>query len=166
MFIKMKVSSLSIDPNTNAPIVILKDDYEDKVLPIWIGIMEASAIASELEDMTFTRPMTHDLITNILKKTGVKVIKVEINDIKDSVYYASIMLEIGEKKYEIDSRPSDAIAIALRNDAPIFVHTSVIERSGKIELKDTERSGDAADDKEVLEKLENLSPDAFGKYKM
>ncbi len=164
MFIEMKVAGLTIDPFTNAPIMILRDMEDKKTLPIWIGILEASAIASELEKLKFSRPMTHDLIRNILDEVEVRVRRVEVTDLKDNVYYATIHLEKGETVYRIDARPSDAIAIALRTGSPIFVENSILEKSKNIELSTDKDKKEGA--QSLLELLDELSPDAFGKYKM
>ncbi len=164
MFIEMKVAGLTIDPFTNAPIMILRDLEDKKTLPIWIGILEASAIASELEKLKFSRPMTHDLIRNILEEVEVRVRRVDVTDLKDNVYYATIHLEKGETTYRIDARPSDAIAIALRTGSPIFVENSILEKSKNIELSTDKDKKEGA--QSLLELLDELSPDAFGKYKM
>jgi len=163
--VQMKVTGLTIDPFTSMPIIILKDIPEKCALPIWIGLIEASAIATELEHIKLSRPMTHDLIKNMLISTGLKVIKVEVNDLADNTFYAKIMLKKGDEKYELDSRPSDAIAIALRTETPIFVSRHVIEKSRKIDLSQDD-STEEERRKKWTEILENLSVDDFGKYKM
>ncbi len=164
MFIEMKVAGLTIDPFTNAPIMILRDLEDKKTLPIWIGILEASAIASELEKLKFSRPMTHDLIKNILEEMEIKVKRVEVTDLKDNVYYATIHLEKGDTTYQIDARPSDAIAIALRTGSPIFVENSILEKSKSIDLSADKDKKEGAQN--LLELLDELGPEAFGKYKM
>ncbi|MBI5598672.1 MAG: bifunctional nuclease family protein [Deltaproteobacteria bacterium] len=166
MLVKMKVTGLTMDPFTNAPIVILKDQEDKNALPIWIGLLEASAIASELEKMEFSRPMTHDLVEDILKRMDVTVTKVEVNDLKDNVYYATIHMEKGGDKYAIDARPSDAIAIALRVSSPIYVDTRVLDKSRSIDMRNAQggKKGDGKDN--LLELLEDMSPEAFGKYRM
>ncbi len=164
MFIEMKVAGLTIDPFTNAPIMILRDLEDKKTLPIWIGILEASAIASELEKLKFSRPMTHDLIKNILEEMEIKVKRVEVTDLKDNVYYATIHLEKGDTTYQIDARPSDAIAIALRTGSPIFVENSILEKSKSIDLSADKEKKEGAQN--LLELLDELGPEAFGKYKM
>ena len=165
MLKEMKISGITVDPFTNTPIVILKDVDGKDVLPIWIGLLEASSIATALENIQTPRPMTHDLIKNIIEQLGVKVIKIEVNDLKDNTYYALLHLEVKGKRLVIDSRPSDALAIALRTGAPIFVEESVIKRSAKVDLgqKGDKVVTDSSDWEEILE---NLSPDDFGKYKM
>ncbi len=162
-FIEMKVTGLTIDPFTSMPIIILKDMEDKAALPIWIGLIEASAIATELEHIQLSRPMTHDLLKNILDSIGIKVKKVSVTELRDNTFYSSVTLEHNGKEIEMDSRPSDAIAIALRSKAPIFVEKSVVEKSRKIDL--------GVDDSEEKKRkwaeiLENLSPEDFGRYKM
>ena len=165
MFKEMKVAGITVDPFTNTPIVLLKDLDDKDVLPIWIGLLEASSIATALENINTPRPMTHDLLKNILDNLGVKVVKIEVNDLKDNTYYALIHFDIDKKRLVVDSRPSDAIAIALRTAAPIFVEESVIKKSAKIDIT---AKGDkvVTDTTEWEDILENLSSDDFGKYKM
>lgn len=163
--IPMKVTGLTIDPFTNMPIIILKDFEEKTALPIWIGLIEASAIATELEKIQLARPMTHDLMRNILNELDIKVSKIEINDLADNTFYAKIFLKKDHEEIVMDARPSDAIALALRTSASIFVDRRVVEKSRRIDL-----SKDLEDDKTKQQKwneiLENLSPEDFGKYKM
>lgn len=158
MFVLMKVSGIALDPFTNTPIVILKDTVNEKTLPIWIGFMEASSIAMELEKTPRIRPITHDLVKNLLEKLKFVVTKIEVTDLRDDTFYARIYLKRDKEEYSLDSRPSDAIAIALRTDSPIYVNEEVIEKSKKIEIDE---------DKEKLsEMLENMPEGDFGKYKM
>ena len=158
MFLLMKVSGIALDPFTNTPIVILKDAANEKTLPIWIGFMEASSIAMELEKTPRIRPITHDLVKNILEKLKFIVTKIEVTDLRDDTFYARIYLKRENEEYSLDSRPSDAIAIALRTDSPIFVNEEVIEKSKKIEIDE---------DKEKLAELLDKIPEGdFGKYKM
>jgi uncharacterized protein len=165
MLKEMKITGITVDPFTNTPIVLLKDLEEKEVLPIWIGLLEASSIATALENIQTPRPMTHDLVKSILESLGVKVVKIEVNDLRDNTYYALIHLEVDGRRLTIDSRPSDAIAIALRTGATIFVEESVIKKSSKIDLAQQAEKvvGEAGDWEEILE---NLGPDDFGKYKM
>lgn len=163
MFIEMKVTGLTIDPFTSMPIIILKDAEEKAALPIWIGLIEASSIATELEHIHLSRPMTHDLLKNMLDILGVKVKKVAITELRDNTFYAKVVIEHDGKELEMDSRPSDAIAIALRTKSPIFVEQEVVDKSRKIDL--------GVDDSEEKKRkwaeiLENLSPEDFGKYRM
>ena len=155
----MRVSGIAIDPFTNTPIIILKNLTGDKMLPIWIGFMEASSIAMELEKTPRPRPLTHDLLKNILDDLKYSVSKVELTDLKDNTYYAAIHLKKLNDIHILDSRPSDAIAIAIRTSSQIFVHENVIESSKKIQAID--------EDKEKLaEMLDKIPPGDFGKYKM
>ena len=162
---EMKISGLTMDPHTNTPIVVLKDPNSETSLPIWIGLLEATAIATELEQVQFSRPMTHDLIKNLIGHLGVKVDRIEVCDLRDNTFYAWIYLNANGKETRIDARPSDALAIALRVNARIYVDEEVIEKSGKFEpvgqaeIKDEEA-------KKWTEILENLSAEDFGKYKM
>lgn len=165
MLKEMRVAGITVDPFTNTPIVILKDLEEKDVLPIWIGLLEASSIATALENVQTPRPMTHDLMKSILDHLDVKVVKIEINDLRDNTYFAVIHMEIDKKRMVIDSRPSDAIALALRVGASIFVEENVIKKSAKVDLARKEDKV-VVDTTEWEEILENLSPDDFGKYKM
>jgi bifunctional DNase/RNase len=166
MFIEMKVSGLTMDPITNTPIVILKDLEEKKAIPIWIGIFEASAIATEIEKITFSRPMTHDLLNEILKVLKAEVLRVEIHDLRNNTFFANIQLLTDGNDIVIDARPSDAIAIALRAGAPIFVDTKVIEKSRNVDFGTKMTDLDRLKKEKLAEFLENLSPEDFGKYKM
>ena len=131
MLIDMKVSSLTVDPFTNMPIVILKDADGRQTVPIWIGLVEASAIATELENIALDRPMTHDLMKTILGQCGVTVDRVEVTDLKENTFYATIHLKRPDGKIlPIDARPSDAIALALGSKAPIFVDRKVLDTAG------------------------------------
>jgi uncharacterized protein len=165
MLKEMRVAGITVDPFTNTPIVILKDLEEKDVLPIWIGLLEASSIATALENVQTPRPMTHDLMKSMLDHLGVKVVKIEVNDLRDNTYFAVIHMEMDKKRMVIDSRPSDAIALALRVGAAIFVEENVIKKSAKVDLAKKEDKV-VVDTTEWEEILENLSPDDFGKYKM
>ena len=162
MLLKMKVFGLTIDPFTNVPIVILKDDGEKNALPVWIGVLEASAIASELEKVQYSRPMTHDLLKDLLKQVGVKVEKIEVNDLRDNVYYATIHMTGVNGPFTMDSRPSDAIALALRTGAPIFVESGVLDKSKSMDLKGEAREKSLTDEPS----LDDFMPGDYGKYKM
>ena len=161
-YTEMQVKGLTLDPLTSMPVVLLKDLKGLKTIPIWIGILEASAIAAELEKMTLARPMTHDLLRNIVHALGADIIMVEVNDLRDNTFYATIYLKKGKKEIAVDARPSDAIAIALRANCPIFVSDKEIERSKRIDL--TANGKIEKGDWEGI--LEKLSPEDFGKYKM
>lgn len=167
MFKEMKVFGLVIDPSTKSPIMLLKDVNGDKSLPIWIGVLEATAIASELEKITFPRPMTHDLLRNVLGELGAKVLKVEVCDLKDNTFYAIIHIHANEnKRLAIDARPSDAIALALRTDSPIYVAEEVIKKSKHTGLEEEIAEIQTEEGKKAADILEKLSPEDFGKYKM
>ena len=127
--LEMKVKGLTLDPLTNMPIVILKDTDEKKVLPIWVGIFEANAIALEMEQVSTPRPMTHDLLKNIIEGFQAQVARIVVNDLKDNTFYAVITINLNGNEVLIDARPSDAIALALRVNAPIFVAEKVIEEA-------------------------------------
>ena len=164
MHIPMNISTVTVDPLSNSPIVILKEIDGDKILPIWIGIMEATAIASELENIKFSRPMTHDLLKNIMDTLDVKVTKVEVCDLRDNTYYALIHLLTSDgKEYAIDARPSDALALSLRVNAPIFVRDEVLKKSARLA---EESASDSERGKRWKDILEALKPEDFGKYKM
>jgi hypothetical protein len=157
----MVVQGLTMDPASNSPILILKEHEGKRSLPIWIGLLEATAIASELEKVTFSRPMTHDLLRNALSALGHSVAKVEVTELKENTFYALIYLLGPQGEKAMDSRPSDAIALALRADAPIFVADQVLEQAGatgKGEHEDAEEKW-----KDLLERMD---PEDFGKYKM
>jgi hypothetical protein len=158
--LEMKVRGLTLDPLSNMALVILRDLEGTKALPIWVGIPEANAIALEIEQVPTPRPMTHDLIKNILEGIHATVTRVVVNDLKDSTFYATITLSVGGREYHIDSRPSDAIAVALRVKAPIFVTLDVIERAGSIDLSTQNLSEDTD---RLKEWLENIKPEDFGK---
>ncbi len=162
--LEMKVKGLTLDPLTNMPIVILKDLEEERALPIWVGIFEANAIALEMESVPTPRPMTHDLIKNILEGIQAKVSRIVINDLQDNTFYAAIFLSLNGTEVTIDSRPSDAIALALRVDAPIFVAKKVLDEARSIDLTDPEFKED--DKEQWKEWLENIRPEDFGKYEM
>jgi len=156
MYVEMKVKFLTFDSTSNGFVVLLMDLANKTGLPIWIGPFEANAIAMKLKKIGAQRPMTHDLIHSILKNLELQVVKVVVNDLKENTYYALIYLHRKDEEIVIDSRPSDAIAIALAVDAPIFVSDQVIEKARTIDM---EKEGD-----QLKEWLENLNPDDF-KYK-
>ncbi|MGQ4807105.1 hypothetical protein NKDENANG_00447 [Candidatus Entotheonellaceae bacterium PAL068K] len=158
--LEMKVRGLTLDPLANTALVILRDLEGTKALPIWVGIPEANAIALEIEQVPTPRPMTHDLIKNILEGVNATVTRVVVNDLQDSTFYATIFLSLQGQEVRIDSRPSDAIAVALRVKAPIYVTLDVIERAGSIDLngQDTPEAPE-----KLKEWLENIKPEDFGK---
>lgn len=158
--LEMKVRGLTLDPPSNMALVVLRDLEDTKALPIWIGISEANAIALELEQVPTPRPMTHDLIKNILEGIHASVMRIVVNDLRDSTFYATIFLSLQEQEFCIDARPSDAIAIALRVKAPIYVALDVIERVGSIDVS----TQNIAEDTEGLKEwLDNIKPEDFGK---
>ena len=166
MLIPMKVTGISIDPFTNMPIVILKDLEEKNAVPIWIGLVEASAIASELEGIHSPRPMTHDLLRNILGQLKITISRIAVMDLRDNTYFATIYLQNDGQEIEIDSRPSDAIALALRTGSAILVDDKVISKSRQIELAPNQDEDEGKKRQKWLNLLENLTPEDFGKYKM
>ncbi|MFN8007636.1 MAG: bifunctional nuclease family protein [Terriglobia bacterium] len=161
MEIEMKIRGLMMDPVTNVPIVILKGSDGNTLLPIWVGVYEANAIALEIEKVATPRPMTHDLVKNILHGLGCSVRKVVVNQLKDDTFYAVIWIMQDGKLICVDSRPSDALALALRTDSPIFVDEEVIKNS-----KSTSTKQDKLNDEELKRWLENLGEEDLGKYKM
>jgi len=166
MATKMRVAGLTVDPSSNVPIVVLQTENDEEMLPIWIGIMEASAIASELEKVENSRPMTHDLFVNTLKAIGVALEKILVSELKDNTYYARLFLVDRQgKRYEVDARPSDSIALALRAKAEIWVEESVLELAHKLD-KDAVSDKQRTEEEKWQEILENIDPDDLGKYRM
>jgi uncharacterized protein len=159
--VEMKIRGLMMDPVTNMPIVILKDVNGDSVLPIWVGIYEANAIALEIEKVTTPRPMTHDLIKNLLTGLDTRVHKVVVNELREDTFYAVIWLERDGHIISVDSRPSDALAIALRLDCPIFVEDEVLKSS-----KQASAVSDRVTSEELRKWLEGLNDEDLGRYKM
>ncbi|GMT41798.1 MAG: hypothetical protein IEMM0002_0209 [bacterium] len=158
--IEMKVEGLTLDPVTNMPIIILKDSKGEKVLPIWVGIFEANAIALEMEKISTPRPMTHDLIKNIINGLDAKINHICVNDLKDNTFYAQISVQINGGDVDIDSRPSDAIAVALRFKAPILVARKVLEEARSFDVAADSKLGDS---EQWGKWLKNVKPDDFGK---
>jgi uncharacterized protein len=161
MEIEMKIRGLMMDPVTNMPIVILKDVGGDSVLPIWVGVYEANAIALEIEKVTTPRPMTHDLIKNLLVGLDTQVHKVVVTELREDTFFAVIWLERDGHIVSIDSRPSDALALALRVDCPIFVEDDVLKSS-----KLASQVSDRVSAEELRKWLENLNDEDLGRYKM
>jgi bifunctional DNase/RNase len=161
MEIEMRIRGLMMDPVTQMPIVILKDVNGSAVLPIWVGIYEANAIALEIEKVATPRPMTHDLIKNLLFGLETRVHKVVVNDLRDDTFYALIWLERDGQVFSIDSRPSDALALALRVDCPIYVEDEVLKNS-----KVSSVASDKINSEELRKWLENLGDEDMGRYKM
>ena len=161
MQIEMTIKGLMVDPITNMPIVLLRDKEGQKVLPIWVGVFEANAIALQIENITPQRPMTHDLLNNVIHDLKADIQKIVVSDLKENTFYALIYLTIGGDVMAIDARPSDAIALALRARAPIFVEDRVIDNARSVEI-----APDKADNERLQKWLENLDADSMGKYKM
>jgi bifunctional DNase/RNase len=162
--VPMSIKGLMLDPVSNSPIVVLKDDEEKFFLPIWVGIFEANAIALQLENITTPRPMTHDLLRNMIAELDARVIQIVINDLRDSTFFAQIRMVVGSddanRTLDVDARPSDAIALALRTEAPIYVAQSVLDQAQTI-------TPDGDEDEDKMKKwFDNLSPEELGKYKM
>jgi len=160
--VEMKVEGLTLDPLTNMPIIILKDSTGSKALPIWVGYFEANAIALEIEQVSTPRPMTHDLLKSLIQNMKAEVNHILVSGLKDNTFYAIISLVYGDITLTIDSRPSDAIALALRTKSPIFVEEKVIEDAKSLDLPDPEKTK-TSDDKQWKNWLENIKPDDFGK---
>jgi bifunctional DNase/RNase len=161
MEIEMKIRGLMMDPVTNMPIVVLKDVQGQAILPIWVGVYEANAIALEIEKVQTPRPMTHDLLRNVFLGLDVRVQKIVVTDLKDDTFYAVIWVDRAGEMMTIDSRPSDALALALRMDCPIFVNEEVLKNT-KVSSAITERSSN----EQLRSWLEGLSDEDLGRYKM
>ena len=161
MQIEMTIKGLMVDPITNMPIVILRDEEGDRVLPIWVGIFEANAIALQIENVTTPRPMTHDLLRNVIADLDGSVEKIVVSDLKENTFYALIHVRIRGELVAVDARPSDAIALALRVSAPIFVEDEVVKNARNLEF-----SPDKGDSERLAKWLESLDPEELGKYKM
>jgi len=165
MLHKVSIAGMTMDPASNTPIIILKAEDDDRAIPIWIGLLEATSIASVLQDIKLDRPMTHDLFKNLLDRLQINVEKIEVCDLKENTFYAVIYFSSAGESFSMDSRPSDAIAIALRFDAPIYIDDKVIEKSQQGyeegEILDKSKKG-----KEMADYLSSLSPDDFGKFKV
>ena len=162
--IEFKIKGLMMDPLTNSPIVVLQDAASDTLLPIWVGIFEANAIALQMEKIDTPRPMTHDLIKGLLNHLNAIVTKIVVSELKDNTFYAVIFLDVGGRLITVDSRPSDAIAIALRTNSPIFVTDEVLAKSASSTAQSA--SADRSSSEDIKRWLENLNPDDMGKYKM
>ncbi len=161
MQIEMTLKGLMVDPITNMPIVILRDQDGERVLPIWVGVFEANAIALQIENVSTPRPMTHDLLRNMIQDLAGRVDKVVVCDLKESTFYAMIYLTVRGETVAVDARPSDAIALALRTRAPIFVEETVLENAKSVDF-----SSARADTDRLQKWLESLDSDDLGKYKM
>lgn len=172
--IQMTVGGVTLDPVTKTPVVLLKDERDEFTLPIWVGLLEATAMATELEGVKMARPMTHDLLKRIVEEVGASVSRIVVTDLRDNTFYAEIELLVGGKRHSLDARPSDAISLALRTGCPIFVSKDVLaasitkdEASEEEETMEAETTLDLSDvdREEWTEILESLDPHDF-KYKM
>jgi bifunctional DNase/RNase len=165
MLHKVSIAGLTMDPASNTPIIILKSEKSNQAIPIWIGLLEATSIASALQNIKYERPMTHDLFKNFTELLDISISKIEVCDLKDNTFYAKIYFISKDGNFEMDARPSDAIALALRFDAPIFVTDEIMQKSkigdGEAEVLDTSEEG-----KKWADYLESLSPEDFGKFKI
>lgn len=162
---EMAIHGLSMDPKNGSPVLLLKEVDNQRILPIWIGMHEANAIATSLAEIVPPRPMTHDLLHGTLTSLGYSVERVEITEIRDATFYAVIVLSSSAGEIEIDSRPSDAVALAVRAKSSIFVREEVLEKSA-IDISTLEGSGKPADEDELLELLRKMDPEDYTKYKM
>ncbi|HEX2165371.1 MAG TPA: bifunctional nuclease family protein [Thermoanaerobaculia bacterium] len=157
--VRMQIKGLMLDPNTNVPIVVLRDEAAQVLLPIWIGVFEANAIALRLENVETERPMTHDLLRAALEQLGGQIEKIVISDLRESTFYARIHVQRNGDAIVIDARPSDAIALALRADSPIFVLAPVLQAAQAVNLATT-------DEDKLKEWLEKVKPEDLGQYEM
>jgi uncharacterized protein len=160
MLIEMSIKGLMVDPISNMPIVILRDADNQRVLPIWVGPVEANAIALQIENVAPPRPMTHDLLKNVLTELGATLKRVVVADLRENTFYAYLELDRAGETILVDARPSDAIALSLRTKTPVFVHTRVLEQA-----KSVDASNERADQERLQRWLESLDPDDLG-YKM
>jgi bifunctional DNase/RNase len=159
--VEVQIRGLMMDPMTNMPIIVLKDVASDLVLPIWVGMFEANAIALELEKTATPRPMTHDLLQNVTRGLGAEVTRVVVSELRDDTFYALVWMRQGREAVAVDARPSDAIAMALRWDCPIYVNREVMERS-----RQQYGGAQTANAEDVRRWLEGLNDDEMGRYKM
>jgi bifunctional DNase/RNase len=161
MLIEMTIKGLMVDPLTNLPIVILKDAQGERVLPIWVGVFEANAIALQIENIATPRPMTHDLLRNVIVDLDGRVDRIVVSDLRDNTFYAVIHLTVRGERVAVDARPSDAIALALRTRSPILVEEAVIDSAKTVDF-----ASERADSDRLQKWLESLDPSDLGKYKM
>ena len=167
MLHKVKIVGLTVDEESNAPILVLRTTDTNETIPIWIGLLEAASIASALQKIDFERPMTHDLFKNFIARMDVNLTKIEVCDLRENTFFARLIFSSGDKTFTMDSRPSDAIALAVRFEAPIYVDEKVIavlkpgEGDRTYEMEDESEEG-----KKWAEYLDKLSPEDFGKYKV
>jgi bifunctional DNase/RNase len=161
MQIEMTIKGLMVDPITSVPIIILRDKDGQRVLPIWVGAFEANAIAMQMENVTTLRPMTHDLLKNVISDLRGRIEKIVVSDLKENTFFALIYLNVNGEVLAVDARPSDAIALALRARAPIFVEEKVIDHAKTVDI-----TPDKGETERLQKWLESLDPDDMGKYKM
>jgi len=161
MLIEMSIKGLMVDPITNMPIVILKDKLGERVLSIWVGIFEANAIALQIENVSTPRPMTHDLLRNVITDLDGSVDRIVVSDLRDNTFFATIHLTVRGERVVVDARPSDAIALALRTRSPILVEETVIDNAKTVDF-----ASEPADNARLQKWLESLDPEELGKYKM
>lgn len=165
MLHEMTIASLSLDQDSKAPIIVLQTSDGEKFLPIWIGVLEASSIVFALQGMEFERPLTHDLFKNFLTRMSLRILKIEVCDLKKNTFFAKIYFSSGDDEFFLDARPSDAIAMAIRFNAPIYVDDSVLMKS--VQGGDDSEMVDESDEgKKWAEYLEKLNPEDFGKFKV
>lgn len=161
----VSIHGLAMDPKNNSPILLLKESGVDRALPVWIGLHEANAIATCLAGMESPRPMTHDLLYNFINQAGYSISKVVITELKDTTFYAVIYLSSASGDMELDSRPSDAVALAVRSETPIYVMEDILDRSA-VDMSTIEEEATSTQKDEWLEMLENMDPEDYSKYKM
>jgi len=161
MLIEMSIKGLMVDPVAGSPIVILKDKLGERLLPIWVGVPEANAIALQIENVSTPRPMTHDLLRNVITNLDGQVDRVVVSDLRDNTFFAVIHLTVRGERVAVDARPSDAIALALRTRSPILVEEAVIDSA-----KTADFTSESADSERLQKWLESLDPQDLGKYKM
>ena len=161
MEIQMRIKGLIVDPISKMPIIVLEDPSTERVLPIWIGVFEANAIALILEKIPTPRPMTHDLMKSILERLDILIERIVVTDVRNNTFFAAIHCRSGENDVVIDARPSDAIALALRMSSPIYVEDEVVRKASGLKL---DKEPEAAEN--LRKWLESLSPEEMGKYKM
>jgi bifunctional DNase/RNase len=159
--VRMEIKGLMLDPTSNIPIVVLREQGGQVFLPIWIGVFEANAIALRIEGVEPPRPLTHDLLRSVFLHFEATVFRVVISDLRENTFFAQIQVRHDGRESVIDSRPSDAIALAIRSDAPIFVKREVLDRARAVDL-----ATQATDEEKLKEWLEELNPDDLGKYTM
>ncbi len=160
--IRMEVKGLMMDPSSNVPIVILRDDESSRFLPIWIGVFEANAIALQLEGIEPPRPMTHDLMIGLLNHLETEIVQVVISALENNTFFARIIIKLDGQESSVDSRPSDAIALALRAAAPIYVADAVLSKAAA----DNQTGSQLGDEEKLKKWLEEIDPDDLGKYTM